>query len=54
MPREFETMIIAFAKWAKAATEDELKEFAEQLSEEIYDLEADDFFGTEGINKRFA
>jgi len=54
MSREVESMSHAFAQWAKQATVEELREFAEELAEEIECLEEDDFFGTEGINKRFA
>ncbi len=54
MPRQQQSVPEAFAKWAKTASEQELHDFADQVLEEIEDLEADDFFGTEGINKRFA
>lgn len=47
MSREVESMSHAFAQWAKQTT-------VEELAEEIEWLEEDDFFGTEGINKRFA
>ena len=54
MSRDVESMSHAFAQWVKQATVEELREFAEALAEEIGCLEEDDFFGTEGINKRFA
>ena len=43
-----------FLSWAKDNPEAFKKLYKEELSELIYDLEADDYFGTEGFNKRFA
>jgi len=54
MPREVDRMAEAFVQWAKTAKDEELRELAEYLEDELYALESDDFFGTEGINKRFA
>lgn len=54
MARETETIIEAFVQWAKRASEEELTEFADDISEVLYDLEENDYFGTEGLNKRFA
>lgn len=54
MSREQVTITEAFAQWASKASIEQLKEFAEDISEILYDLEADDYFGTEGLNKRFA
>lgn len=54
MPRENQTVVEAFVNWVKTATTEQLEQFADALELEIEDLEADDFFGTEGINKRFA
>lgn len=44
----------AFVAWVKEASRDELKDFASQIEGSLYDLEEDDYFGTEGMNKRFA
>lgn len=54
MPRENQSVVEAFIHWVKAASDENLRDFAEAMEIEIEDLEADDFFGTEGINKRFA
>jgi hypothetical protein len=54
VPRENQSLLDAFVQWVKTATPDQLWLFAEALEVDIEDLEADDFFGTEGINKRFA
>lgn len=41
--------------WFAHATDEHIKEFmTEGWSDIIWDLEADDFFGTEGFDKRFA
>lgn len=42
-------------KWFADATNEELAEFLDQgLEDLINELEEDDFFGTEGFNKRFS
>lgn len=43
-----------FRDWVVNADEDDLEEFIDAITEEIELLEQDDFFGTEGFNKRFA
>ena len=43
-----------FYTWLKNASNEELYSLAEELVEEALMLEQDDWFGTEGINKRFA
>lgn len=41
-----------FTEWWDSADKDERASFIEYVEEEILDLEMDDFFGTEGLNKR--
>jgi hypothetical protein len=42
-------------EWFKNADENDVEDFLQcGLLELILELEQDDFFGTEGINKRFA
>lgn len=41
--------------WFAKASDEEIQEFLDDgLGETIENLEQDDFFGTEGFNKRFA
>ena len=41
--------------WFVNASDEEIQEFLDEgLDATIHDLEQDDFFGTEGFNKRFA
>lgn len=43
-----------FREWVNNSTDEELDNFLELgVADIIYDLEADDYFGTEGLNKRF-
>lgn len=42
-------------KWFATASDEDIQEFLDcGLEDLILDLEGDDFFGTEGLNKRFA
>jgi uncharacterized protein YdaT len=42
-------------EWFKSASNDDINDFLNNgLHQLIVELEADDFFGTEGFNKRFA
>lgn len=45
-----------FRKWVATASTDDLETFFDEadLKSVIEDLEQDDFFGTEGFDKRFA
>lgn len=43
-----------FRDWVKRANTDTLEDFLFQIEDKIYRLEGDDYFGTEGFNKRFA
>lgn len=43
-----------FLEWAKNNKEEFERFFEEQLCYYILDLEQDDYFGTEGFDKRFA
>lgn len=43
-----------FREWVNSASDDDLSDFIEEIEDIILDLEEDDFFGTEGLNKRFA
>lgn len=43
-----------FRAWVSQAEDDQLTELVVEVHEELRELENDDFFGTEGINKRFA
>lgn len=54
MAREQQHITEAFAHWAKNATLEQLKEFAGEIQFDLYELEEDDYFGTEGLNKRLA
>ena len=41
-------------EWVKRADDDTLQEFLDEIRPVIDLLEEEDFFGTEGFNKRFA
>ena len=42
-----------FKEWMSYASDEEIQELLDAgLEDIIYDLESDDFFGTEGLNKR--
>jgi hypothetical protein len=43
-----------FREWVRNAPIEDLEYFIILIEREILDLEEDDFFGTEGLNKRFA
>lgn len=43
-----------FRDWVEHADDEALDEFIDLTLETILELEQDDFFGTEGIGKRFA
>lgn len=43
-----------FRIWVEDADDYDLELFIDAVKETILELEADDFFGTEGLNKRFA
>lgn len=44
-----------FREWVEDASDEEIQEFLDEgLESLIIELESDDFFGTEGFNKRFA
>jgi len=43
-----------FREWVLNADDDTLQEFIDEIESEIISLEQDDFFGTEGLNKRFS
>jgi len=43
-----------FREWVRNAPIEDLQYFIGLIEQEIIDLESDDFFGTEGLNKRFA
>lgn len=43
-----------FRIWVEEADDYDLDLFIDAIKETILELEADDFFGTEGLNKRFA
>lgn len=43
-----------FREWVRNAPIENLEYFISLIEREILDLEEDDFFGTEGLNKRFA
>jgi len=43
-----------FREWVKSADAESLEVFIDETLNVILDLESDDFFGTEGLNKRFA
>ncbi len=50
-----EISVDSFRSWVEKADDLELEEFLQAGGyDAIYDLEQDDFFGTEGFNKRFA
>lgn len=42
-----------FREWAMTAEDEDLEDFIEDIKDIILDLEQDDYFGTEGLNKRF-
>ncbi len=55
MPRNRNLNPAQLREWAAQATDAELRDFLRNgLIDLIEDLEQDDFFGTEGFNKRFA
>ena len=43
-----------FREWVDKADNSVLEAFIDEIHDFIIDLEQDDFFGTEGLNKRFA
>lgn len=43
-----------FRAWVAGADDDDLRDFIDEVEDVIIDLESNDFFGTEGLNKRFA
>ena len=43
-----------FRIWVEEADDYDLSLFIDAIKETLLELEADDFFGTEGLNKRFA
>lgn len=43
-----------FREWVEGSDDYDLELFIDAIKETILELESDDFFGTEGINKRFA
>lgn len=43
-----------FRDWVKKADTETLEDFIFQIEGILYELEAEDYFGTEGFNKRFA
>lgn len=43
-----------FREWVVSADRKILEDFILEIEDVILDLEQDDFFGTEGLNKRFA
>ena len=43
-----------FRQWVIDADDETLQEFVDEIEREIIGLEQDDFFGTEGLNKRFS
>lgn len=43
-----------FRQWVIDADDEALQEFVDEIEREIIGLEQDDFFGTEGLNKRFS
>lgn len=54
MTKGVESQSDAFVAWVKKASDQQLKELAVAIEDELDYLEAEDYFGTEGINKRFA
>lgn len=45
--------VINFKEWMEYASDEDIQALLDAgLEDIIYDLEADDFFGTEGLNKR--
>lgn len=54
MTREQVTITEAFAQWASKSSIEELEDFAMVSLDVLYELEENDYFGTEGLNKRFA
>ena len=43
-----------FRQWVIDSDDETLQEFVDEIEREIIGLEQDDFFGTEGLNKRFS
>lgn len=43
-----------FREYINRIDDDELQEFIDEIHDELIELEQDDFFGTEGFEKRFA
>ncbi len=46
-------LIKNFIEWVKFAKTSELEEFAIDIADTLLELEQEDYFGTEGLNKRF-
>lgn len=42
-----------FRQWVLNAEDEDLETFLGEIEDVVIDLESDDFFGTEGLNKRF-
>jgi hypothetical protein len=43
-----------FRQWVIDADDEHLQDFIDEIESDIISLEQDDFFGTEGLNKRFS
>jgi hypothetical protein len=43
-----------FREWVRNADIKDLQDFLDVIESKVIDLESNDFFGTEGLNKRFA
>jgi hypothetical protein len=49
-----EISVFDFREYVERSSDSDLQDFLDEIQYLLLDLEQDDFFGTEGINKRFA